>query len=114
MLIGIGSVMIGFNLIKVCVMVGIIFWVFFIEEIIMKISYWNIFFVLFLLFFIVVCGGGDGGMVVGMGIFYVLMMDVLFCGFDYVYVIVNKVCVNVSVLVVDSDVGWIDIVLVIL
>ena len=59
------------------------------------------------------CGGGGGGGVTapGTGTLGVSMTDAPACGFDKVYVTVDKVRVNQSSSAADTDAGWTDITL---
>lgn len=59
-------------------------------------------------------GGGDGGSgsnsgTTGNGTLQVSMTDAPSCGFDHVFVTVNKVRVNTSSSAGDNDAGWTDI-----
>ncbi|XQM35093.1 DUF4382 domain-containing protein [Cupriavidus sp. H19C3] len=57
-------------------------------------------------------GGGDGDSASGStGTLHVAMTDAPACGFDHVYVTVNKVRVNASSSAGDNDGGWTDIAL---
>lgn len=58
------------------------------------------------------CGGGDGGDATpsGTGTLRVQMTDAPACGFDHVYVTVDRVRVNTSSTVADSAADWVDIV----
>lgn len=65
-------------------------------------------------FIVVACGGGDGGgdsPAPSNGTLHVAMTDEPACGFDHVYVTVNKVRVNASSSAGDNDSGWTDIAL---
>ncbi len=64
-------------------------------------------------FIVVACGGGDGGSdnTQTNGTLHVAMTDVPSCGFDHVFVTVNKVRVNSSSNAGDNDSGWTDIAL---
>lgn len=65
-------------------------------------------------FLVVACGGGgDGGGDVKSpsGTLHVAMTDAPSCGFDHVYVTVNKVRVNASSTAGENDGGWTDITL---
>ncbi|CAJ0700082.1 DUF4382 domain-containing protein [Ralstonia wenshanensis] len=77
----------------------------------MKTTYRNILLALPLPFLIAACGGGDGGTAAGTGTLHVSMTDAPSCGFDHVYVTVNKVRVNASASAADADAGWTDIAL---
>jgi hypothetical protein len=58
------------------------------------------------------CGGGGGGNNGSdTGTLHVAMTDAPSCGFDHVYVTVNKVRVNASSTASDTDGGWTDIAL---
>src|SRR5260370_4465673 len=59
------------------------------------------------------CGGGGGGdgASAPTGTLHVAMTDAPSCGFDHVYVTVDKVRVNASSTAGDSDGGWTDIAL---
>ncbi|ACC73693.1 DUF4382 domain-containing protein [Paraburkholderia phymatum] len=58
------------------------------------------------------CGGGGGSSSSGgTGTLHVAMTDAPSCGFDHVYVTVNKVRVNASSTAGDTDGGWTDIAL---
>jgi hypothetical protein len=58
------------------------------------------------------CGGGGGDNTGGgTGTLHVAMTDAPSCGFDHVYVTVDKVRVNASSTAADSDGGWTDIAL---
>jgi hypothetical protein len=60
----------------------------------------------------VACGGGDGGSAsTSNGTLQVSMTDAPSCGYDHVYVTVNKVRVNASSTAADADGGWTDITL---
>jgi len=56
-------------------------------------------------------GGGGGGTAPGTGTLGVSMTDAPACGFDKVYVTVDKVRVNQSSSATDTDAGWTDITL---
>ncbi|WP_296225799.1 DUF4382 domain-containing protein [Ralstonia sp. UBA689] len=58
----------------------------------------------------VACGGGDGTST-GTGTLQVSMTDAPSCGYDHVYVTVNKVRVNASSTAADTDGGWTDVTL---
>lgn len=75
----------------------------------MKTSYRNALIALPLPFLMAACGGGDGD--AGTGTLHVSMTDAPACGFDHVYVTVNKVRVHASASAADSDGGWTDIAL---
>ncbi|MDT6959976.1 MULTISPECIES: DUF4382 domain-containing protein [unclassified Cupriavidus] len=62
---------------------------------------------------VVACGGGDGGgdPAPASGTLHVAMTDAPSCGFDHVYVTVNKVRVNASSTAGENDAGWTDITL---
>lgn len=75
----------------------------------MRTSYRNALLALPLPFLIAACGGGDGGP--DTGTLHVSMTDAPACGFDHVYVTVNKVRVNASASAADGDGGWTDIAL---
>jgi len=77
----------------------------------MKTIYRNALIALPLPFLMAACGGGDGGTDAGTGTVHVSMTDAPACGFDHVYVTVNKVRVNASASAADSDGGWTDIAL---
>lgn len=77
----------------------------------MRTSYRNALLALPLPFLIAACGGGDGGTDAGTGTIHVSMTDAPACGFDHVYVTVNKVRVNASSTAADTDGGWTDIAL---
>ncbi|WP_180727744.1 DUF4382 domain-containing protein [Paraburkholderia largidicola] len=63
-------------------------------------------------FALAACGGGGGGNSSGAtGTLHVAMTDAPSCGFDHVYVTVNKVRVNASSSASDTDGGWTDIAL---
>jgi len=64
-------------------------------------------------FIVVACGGGDGGSdnPPASGTLHVAMTDAPSCGFDHVYVTVNKVRVNSSSNAGDNDGGWTEIAL---
>lgn len=58
------------------------------------------------------CGGGDGGGTsMDTGTVHVSMTDAPSCGFDHVFVTVNKVRVHASATASDTDAGWTDITL---
>ena len=62
------------------------------------------------------CGGGGGGGIGGtgssdMGTLQVKMTDAPACGFDAVYITVDRVRVHQSAITTDSDAGWSEIVL---
>lgn len=74
----------------------------------------KIFAVLPVPFIVVACGGGDGSSSDNAptnGTLHVAMTDAPSCGFDHVYVTVNKVRVNSSSNAGDNDSGWTDITL---
>ncbi len=78
----------------------------------MKTSYRNALMALPLPFLIAACGGGDGGGGdAGTGTLHVSMTDAPACGFDHVYVTVNKVRAHTSASAADTDPGWTDIAL---
>jgi len=78
----------------------------------MRTRYRNALIALPLPFLIAACGGGDGGTFVGTtGTLHVSMTDVPACGFDHVFITVNKVRVNASASAADTDGGWTDIAL---
>jgi hypothetical protein len=81
------------------------------EERKMKTTYRNALIALPLPFLVAACGGGDGGTDAGTGTVHVSMTDAPACGFDHVYVTVNKVRVHASASAADTDAGWTDIVL---
>lgn len=66
-------------------------------------------------FIVAACGGGDGGdntaSPANTGTLHVAMTDAPSCGFDHVYVTVNKVRVNSSGNAGDNDGGWTEIAL---
>ena len=60
------------------------------------------------------CGGGGGGGIGGTGrdgTMHVSMTDAPSCGFDHVYVTVDRVRVNQSSTAADGDAGWSEVVL---
>lgn len=77
----------------------------------MRTSYRNALLALPLPLLIAACGGGDGGTNAGSGTLHVSMTDAPACGFDHVYVTVNKVRVHASASAADNDGGWTDIAL---
>ncbi|MDE2201252.1 MAG: DUF4382 domain-containing protein [Burkholderiaceae bacterium] len=78
----------------------------------MKASYRNALMALPLPFLIAACGGGGGDSgTASTGTLSVAMTDAPACGFDHVYVTVNKVRVNASASAADTDAGWTDIAL---
>lgn len=77
----------------------------------MRTSYRNALLALPLPFIIAACGGGDGGADAGTGTLHVSMIDAPACGFNHVYVTVNKVRVHASASAGDNDGGWTDIAL---
>jgi Domain of unknown function (DUF4382) len=56
-------------------------------------------------------GGGGGGGSTSSGTLHVQMTDAPACGFDHVYVTVDKVRVNASSSAGDNDAGWTDVAL---
>lgn len=64
---------------------------------------------------VVACGGGGGsagaGSPAGQGAMSFAMTDAPACGFDHVWVTVEKVSVNTSATASDSDTGWTDLTL---
>lgn len=77
----------------------------------MKTSYRNALIALPLPFLIAACGGGSDGGTASTGTLSVAMTDAPACGFDHVFVTVNKVRVNASASAADTDAGWTDIAL---
>lgn len=61
--------------------------------------------------FVAGCGSGSGGDSAGYGTLGVSLTDTPACGFDKVYVTVNKVRVHKSSLASDNSAGWTDITL---
>ncbi len=57
------------------------------------------------------CGGGGDGGVASSGTLRVALTDAPSCGYDHVYVTVDKVRVNQSATAADSDGGWTDLTL---
>jgi hypothetical protein len=57
------------------------------------------------------CGGGGGGSAVADGSLRVALTDAPSCGFDHVFVTVQKVSVNQSSTAGDTDAGWTDLTL---
>ena len=76
----------------------------------MRTSYRNALIALPLPFLFAACGGGDGGDA-GTGTLHVSLTDAPACGFEHVYVTVNKVRVHASASAADTDSGWTDIAL---
>lgn len=59
----------------------------------------------------VACGGGGGAGAAGQGSMRLAMTDAPGCGYDHVWVTVDKVSVNPSASAADSDPGWTDLTL---
>jgi len=60
---------------------------------------------------LVACGGGGGGTSGGTGSLRVALTDAPACGFDHVYVTIEKVRVHQSATAGDNDAGWTDLTL---
>jgi hypothetical protein len=60
---------------------------------------------------LVACGGGSGGSAAADGSLRVALTDAPSCGFDHVFVTVQKVSVNQSSTAGDTDAGWTDLTL---
>lgn len=58
---------------------------------------------------VVACGGGGGAATAGQGSMRFAMTDAPACGYDHVWVTVEKVSVNTSATALDSDSGWTDL-----
>lgn len=58
---------------------------------------------------VVACGGGGGAATAGQGSMRFAMTDAPACGYDHVWVTVEKVSVNTSATASDSDSGWTDL-----
>src|SRR5258706_8336445 len=56
-------------------------------------------------------GGGGGGSVAGEGMLRVALTDAPSCGYDHVWVTIEKVSVNQSSSASDTDAGWTDLTL---
>jgi hypothetical protein len=57
------------------------------------------------------CGGGGGGTATADGSLRVALTDAPSCGYDHVYVTIQKVSVNQSSSASDTDAGWTDLTL---